>query len=140
MLAHGIFSTILSLSRYTKFQFWQDFAGHNERTNSVNRPSPPRVNFCLFWASPSGLPYKDFETCLLGRGFHTLIKNTLFPVSTDIGSHNPPPLGPNVLADTHSPLQSMWDPPIHHPSGPAFLLAHRLVSTPLQGSASSLAY
>ena len=31
-----------------------------------------------------------FKTCLLGRGFHTLIKNVLFPSPTDMGSHNPP--------------------------------------------------
>ena len=43
------------------------------------------------------------------------------------------PLGPSVLASTRSLLQSMWNPPIHPP-------AHRLVSTPLRGSASSLAH
>ena len=31
-----------------------------------------------------------FKTRRLGRGFHTLIRNALFPSSTDVGSHNPP--------------------------------------------------
>ena len=32
-----------------------------------------------------------FKTCLLGRGFHTLIRNISFPSPTNVGSHNPPP-------------------------------------------------
>ena len=78
--------------------------------------------------------------CLLGRGFHTLIKNALFSSPTDVGSHDPPPSEPNVLTDTHSSLQSMWDPPIHPLQGPASLRAHQLVSTPLRGSPSSLTH
>ena len=31
----------------------------------------------------------------------------------DVGSHNPPPLRPSILAGTHSTLQSMWDLTIH---------------------------
>ena len=31
---------------------------------------------------------------LLGRSFHTVIKNVLFPSPTNVGSHNPPSLGP----------------------------------------------
>ena len=48
-----------------------------------NNPSPPlfSLNFS-FRASPQG-----FKTRLLGRGFHTLIKNVLFSSSTDVGSH-----------------------------------------------------
>ena len=49
---------------------------------------------------------QDFKTRLLGRGFHTLIKNDSFS------------------------LQPMWDHTIHPPRGPASLLAHHLVSTP----------
>ena len=50
------------------------------------------------------------------------------------------PSVPSVFAGTRSLLQSMWDPPIYHLQGPASLMAHCLVSTPLQGSASSLAH
>ena len=48
--------------------------------------------------------------------------------------------GPSVLAGTCSLLQLMWNPPTHSLWGPSSLLAHRLVSTPLQGSASSLTH
>ena len=27
------------------------------------------------------------KTCILGRGFHTLIRNALFPSPIDVGSH-----------------------------------------------------
>ena len=53
-----------------------------------------------------------------------------------MGSHNPPPSGPSVLADTRSHLQSMWDPPIHFLWDPTSFLAYCLVSTPFWGSAS----
>ena len=59
--------------------------------SSCNNPSPPLadiVSVSLFIAKkPQG-----FKMCLLGRVFHTLIKNVLFPSPTDVGSHNPPPL------------------------------------------------
>ena len=48
---------------------------------------------------------------MLGRGFHILIKNASFSSPPDVRSHNPPPLGPSVLAGTCSLLQSMWDTP-----------------------------
>ena len=38
------------------------------------------------------------------------------------------------------PPQPMWDLAIHFLQGPTSLLAHRLVDTPLWGSASSLAH
>ena len=46
------------------------------------------------------------------------------------------------LGSTRSLLPSMWDPPPNPPPrrSLASLLAHRLVSTPLQGSSSSLAH
>ena len=91
--------------------------------------------------SLSGFPSGFFKTRVLGRGFHTLIKGVTFSSPTDVGYHNLPPLGPSVPTGTRSFLQSMWDPyQIHPPSGPAFLLAHRLVSTPLRGTTSSLAH
>ena len=65
-----------------------------------------------------------FKTRLLGRGFHILIKNVSFSSPTDVGSHNPPPSGLNVLTSTRSLLQSMWDPPPIHPlQSPTSLLA-----------------
>ena len=79
-----------------------------------------------------------------------------FPSPIDVGPPNPPLSGPsilvgtppcvhppsglNLLADTHSLLQSMWDSPIHPFQGIASLLAHHLMSTPLRGSTSSLAH
>ena len=42
-----------------------------------------------------------FKTHLLGRGFHTLIKNALFPSLTDVRSHNPTPWGPVSLLAHH---------------------------------------
>ena len=47
-----------------------------------NDPSPPLADLVLF-----GLPLKVFKTCLLGRGFHTLIKNVSFSSPTDVRSH-----------------------------------------------------
>ena len=79
--------------------------------------------YCPLWIFPFGLPLKVFKTRLLGRGFHTLVKNASFSSPTDVGSHNPPRSGPSVLVGTRSLLQLMWDPP-------TFLLAHRLMSTP----------
>ena len=38
---------------------------------------------CPLWAFPHG-----FKTRLLGRGFHTLIRNVSFPSPTEVGSHN----------------------------------------------------
>ena len=47
-----------------------------------NSLSPPLADIVLF-----GLPLKVFKTCLLGRGFHTLIKSASFFSSTDVESH-----------------------------------------------------
>ena len=52
---------------------------------------------------------QGFITHVLGEGFHTLIKSVLFSSITNVGHHNPPPLRPNVLAGTHSFLDSTWD-------------------------------
>ena len=68
----------------------------NRFSHSIcNGPSPPLADIVLF-----GFSLKVFKTCLLGRGFHTLIKNVLFPSPTDEVSHNPS--GPSVLAGTPS--------------------------------------
>ena len=63
-----------------------------------------------------------------------------FSSPTDVGSHNPPPLEPNVLASTRSLLQSMWDSPIHPPSGPNVLAGTPLCVHSFPGSASLLAH
>ena len=54
-----------------------------------NSSSPTLTDIVLF-----GLLLKVFKTHLLGRGLHTLVKNVLFSSLNDVGSHNPPPLGP----------------------------------------------
>ena len=69
---------------------------------NCNSPNPPLIDivvFGLFLMSSS----QSFKTCMLGRGFHTLIRNVSFPSPTDVGSHNPPPLGASVFAGT-SPI------------------------------------
>lgn len=53
--------------------------------------------YCLLWH----VMYRQQCHCskwhLLGRRFHTLIRNVLFPSPTDIESHNPPLLGDQCL-------------------------------------------
>ena len=89
----------------------------------------PTANRVLFGFFLSSFPSRFFKTRLLGRGFHTLIKNVSFSSPTDMGSHNPPPLGPLIPFSN----QCGTLPPIHPLQGPVSLLAHRLVSTPLSG-------
>ena len=90
-----------------------------------NSSNPPLANIILL-----RLSLKVFKTRLLERGFHTLIKSVSFSSPIDMGSHNPPF---DVLADTRSFLQSIWDPHQIHPlQCPASLLAHYLVSTPFE--------
>ena len=52
-------------------------------------PSPTASRYCSLWTFPFRHPLKDLKTCLLRRGFHTLIKNVSFFSPTDVGSHNP---------------------------------------------------
>ena len=49
---------------------------------------PTASRYCSLWAFPFRVPLKVFKTRLLGRGFHTLIKNDLYPSPTDVGSGN----------------------------------------------------
>ena len=56
-----------------------------------NSLSPPLVDIVLFGLFLFELSLKIFKMRLLGRGFHTLIKNVLFHSPADVGSHNPPP-------------------------------------------------
>ena len=69
---------------------------------SPNSPSPPLVDIVLF-----GLSLKVFKTRLLGRDFHTLINNALFPSPTDVGSHNRPPLRLSVFVGTSPDVHSL---------------------------------
>ena len=55
------------------------------------------------WAFPFELPLKVFKTHLLGRDFHTLIKNVLLPSPTNVGSHNPPSFGAFGLSVSNFP-------------------------------------
>ena len=104
------------------------------------QPKPTASKYCPLWAFPFGLPLKVSKTHLLGRGLHTLIKNASFSSPTDVGSHNPPPSEPKVLASTRSLLQSMWDPSIHPPSGPSVLTSTPPRVHPLLGLASLLTH
>ena len=70
-------------------------SGSDTICNSSSLPIIDIILFGLF-----GISLKVFKTRLLGRVFHTLIKNASFFFSTDVGSYNPPPLGSSVLADT----------------------------------------
>ena len=100
-----------------------------------NSPSPPLVNIVFFGLSLSGFLSK-FLKCicyLLGRGFHTLIKNVSFPSLTDVGSYNPPPFGPSILVGTCYSLQSTWDFTTHPPSRPVSSLWHTARCPPLFG-------
>ena len=45
-----------------------------------------------------------FRMHLLGRDFHTFIRGASFPSQTDVGSHNPPPLGDPVFSLAHRPV------------------------------------
>ena len=94
---------------------------------------------CSLWAFPFGFPLKVFKMHLLGRGFHTLIKNVSFSSPTNMGSHIPPPSGPSILADTHSLLQSMWTPQ-STPFGPSVLAGIPPHVHPLRVSVSSLGH
>ena len=43
--------------------------------------------YCSIWTFPYGFSLKVFKTHLLGRDFHTLIKNVSFSSPTDVRSH-----------------------------------------------------
>ena len=56
--------------------------------------------YCPLWAFPFRASLQDFKMRMIGRDYHAFIRNALFPSPTDLGSNNPPPWGPNVLAGT----------------------------------------
>ena len=88
--------------------------------------------YCPLWVFPIGLPLKNFKTLLLGRGFHTLIKNASLFSSTDVGSHNPLLFRASVFVVICSLLQSMWDPPIYPLRGQTSLLL--TIQSPLRSN------
>ena len=70
--------------------------------NKLLQPKPKVTasKYCLLWPVIYCRQPHGFKTCLLGRGFHTLIRNVSFPSPTDLGSHNLPSLGSTVLNGT----------------------------------------
>ena len=70
-----------------------------------NNPSSPLIDIVRFGPLCIVVSLTVLKCVLLRRGFHTVIRNASLPSPTDVGSHNPPPFGPNVLADT---LPGVW--------------------------------
>ena len=68
-----------------------------------NTSSSSLTIYCPLWPITYRRKPYSFKTCLLGRSFHTLLRNVSFPSPTDVGSHNPPPWGP-ASSLTHCPL------------------------------------
>ena len=69
------------------------------------RPSKSTANkYCSLWLVTYRHQPHGSKTYLLGRCFHTLIRNVSFPSPTDVGSHNPPPLGGLASSLTHRPV------------------------------------
>ena len=66
----------------------------------------------LFGLFLLGFPSRFFKTCLLERGFHTLIKNASFSSLTDLGPPNPPLSSPafllayHLVARVHPPFET----------------------------------
>ena len=58
-----------------------------------NSSNPPLADIVCFGPLRIVVSLSVFKTCLLGRGFHTIIRNVLFRPPTDVGSQNPPSLG-----------------------------------------------
>ena len=59
----------------------------------VNSPNPLLANIILFGFFSFQASSQGFKTRQLGRDFHIFIKNVSLPSPTNVGSHNPPPLG-----------------------------------------------
>ena len=96
-----------------------------------NGPSLLLVDIVLF-----GLTFKVFKMCLLGKGFHTLVKGISLSSPTNVGSYYPP-IFRAQRSHWHSFLSSIDVRPPPNPlpfEAPTSLLAHRLVSTPLSGN------
>ena len=81
-----------------------------------------------------------FKTCLLERGFYTLIKNVLFSSPTDVGSHNPPSSRVQRLR-WHSFPSTFYVRSLNLPSfGVQHLCWHTILCPPPSGSASLLTH
>ena len=70
------------------FLFPCDYSIFLVKTNTKSTAS----RYCPLWPIAYHRQPHSFKTRLLGRGFHTLIRNVSFPSPTDVGSHNPSPL------------------------------------------------
>ena len=68
---------------------------------NAKRESPKRI---IFASGGFEILHRVFKTCLLGRGFHTLINNVSFRSPTNVGFHNP-----HHFKTQRSPLQTMWE-------------------------------
>ena len=66
-----------------------------------NRPSPPLTDIVHFDPLHTAVTH-NFKTCVLKRGFHTLINNVMFTSPIDTRSHNPLPWRPAFLLTHHS--------------------------------------
>ena len=103
---------------------------------SCNGSSLPLADIFLFWLSLSGFP-QGFKMRLLVKGFYTLITDVSFSFPTNVAYHHPHPFRAQ-RPRWHSFLSPIdVGPPPNLPLlFPASLLAHRLVSTHLQGTIS----
>ena len=86
---------------------WHIVSVTDSDTICNNNPSLPLADIVFF-----GLPLKVLKH-LLWRGFCILIRNISFPSPINVGSHNLPSLGANVLIGTPSGdwLHRLWDFP-----------------------------
>ena len=118
------------------FTFFITRCGHSNK-RSCNGPDPLLADIVLFELSLSDFS-QGFKTRLLREGFHTLTKGVLFS-SNQCGTSQSIPFGAE-RPRWHSFLSpiDVRHPPNPPHLGPASLLAHRLMSTPLQGTARRL--
>ena len=109
---------------------------------NLQRPKSTGSGYCPLWPFPFELPLKVFKTRILGRGLHNLLKKFFFLLTNQCEiSQSTPSLGLNILADmTLVPFSRCETPQSAFFHGLVSLLAHRLVFTPLWGSAASLTY
>ena len=101
-----------------------------------NGLGPPLSDIVLF-----GLTLEVFKTCLLRRGFQTLIKSVSFSSLIDERSHNSPPFRAQRLCwhSFFSPID-LRPPPNPPPFRAQRPYWHTTTCLPLWGTASSLAH
>ena len=88
LLAHRLLSTPFRGSTFSLTH--RPVSGSDTIWNS---PKPTASRYCPLWVFPFELPLKVFKMHLLGRGFHTRVKNISFSSPNDVGSHNSSPSG-----------------------------------------------